>query len=155
MLMFYYPCFLFALGVFLVASCTPLQREAWRAGQAGKPFPSARTPQQLRTTQSTTQNATRPYDPSASYRPALGSVSDLQPLGGPAVIESNIEGDFEGWEGETVFKLTNGQIWQQVDYAYSYHYAFRPSVLIYQSRSGGWKMKVDGVDHVVGVERLR
>jgi hypothetical protein len=29
------------------------------------------------------------------------------------VIESQIDGDFEGWDGETIFKLTNGEIWQQ------------------------------------------
>ena len=45
------------------------------------------------------------------------------------VIESQIDGDFEGWEGETIFKLTNGQIWQQTSYAYHYHYAFMPDVL--------------------------
>ena len=46
--------------------------------------------------------------------------------GGPGgcgdVIESQIEGTFNGWTGETVFKLTNGQIWQQASYAYTYHY---------------------------------
>jgi len=26
-------------------------------------------------------------------------------------IETHIEGDFEGWEGETIYKLSNGQIW--------------------------------------------
>jgi hypothetical protein len=30
-----------------------------------------------------------------------------------SVIESQIDGTFQGWSGETVFKLTNGQIWQQ------------------------------------------
>ena len=42
------------------------------------------------------------------------------------VIESQIDGDFEGWDGETVFVLTNGQIWQQDSYDYTYHYAFMP-----------------------------
>src|SRR5262249_36593061 len=61
------------------------------------------------------------------------------------VIESQIDGDFEGWEGETIVKLTNGQVWQQTDYYYEYTYDFMPEVLVY--RSGfGYKMKVDGVD---------
>ena len=42
----------------------------------------------------------------------------------PAVIESQIDGEFEGWEGETVFVLTNGQIWQQSSYDY-YKLPFR------------------------------
>ena len=71
-----------------------------------------------------------------------------------AVIETQIDGDFEGWEGETIVKLMNGQIWQQTEYHYHYHYAFMPKVLIYRS-GGGYKMKVDGVEKAVGVERLR
>jgi len=66
------------------------------------------------------------------------------------VIESCMEGDFEGWEGETIFKLDNGQIWQQSSYAYTYHYAYRPEVLIYKT-SGGYKMKVEGVDETIYV----
>jgi len=70
------------------------------------------------------------------------------------VIESQIDGDFEGWEGETIVKLMNGEIWQQTEYYYHYHYAFMPKVLIYKSGSG-YKMKVDGVDKAVGVTRLK
>lgn len=70
------------------------------------------------------------------------------------VIESKIEDDFEGWEGETIVKLLNGQIWQQTEYYYHYHYAFMPEVLIYRS-GAGWKMKVDGVDRAVGVTQLK
>ena len=70
------------------------------------------------------------------------------------VIESQIDGDFEGWEGETIVKLMNGQIWQQTEYHYEYHYAFMPQVLIYSS-GAGYKMKVEGTDQAVGVQRLR
>jgi hypothetical protein len=71
-----------------------------------------------------------------------------------AVIESQIDGDFKGWDGETIVKLMNGQIWQQTEYYYHYHYAFMPDVLIYNS-GGGWKMKVEGVDKSVKVERFK
>jgi len=70
------------------------------------------------------------------------------------VIESEIEGDFKGWDGETVFKLTNGQIWQQVEYDYEYEYAYRPKVLIYNT-AGGYKMKVEGMDDTIYVKRLK
>lgn len=70
------------------------------------------------------------------------------------LIESRIDGDFEGWDGDTIFKLTNGQIWQQVSYNYTYHYAFMPNVLIY-STTGGYKMKVDGVQQTIYVKRLK
>ncbi len=72
----------------------------------------------------------------------------------PSVIESQIDGTFEGWTGETVFKLINGQIWEQSEYDYSYQYMFMPKVLIYKT-SGGFKMKVDGAKKSIGVKRLK
>jgi hypothetical protein len=80
------------------------------------------------------------------------SVAD--PPAASAVIESQIDGDFNGWEGETIFKLRNGQIWQQSSYAYTYHYAYAPKVLIYKS-GASYKMKVDGVDREISVKRLK
>ncbi|MCF6244969.1 MAG: sel1 repeat family protein [Sulfurovum sp.] len=70
------------------------------------------------------------------------------------VIESRVDGQFSGWEGETVVKLMNGQIWKQSSYHYHYHYAYMPNVLIYRS-NGGYKMKVSGTDKGVGVMRLK
>jgi hypothetical protein len=70
------------------------------------------------------------------------------------VVESQIDGDFNGWEGETIVKLMNGQIWQQTEYHYEYHYAYMPNVLVYPSGEG-YKMKVDGTDEAVGVQRLK
>ena len=70
------------------------------------------------------------------------------------IIESNISGSFEGWKGETIFKLVNGEIWQQTEYYYEYHYAYSPRVLIIPS-AGGYKAKVEGVNKAVGVTRLR
>jgi hypothetical protein len=69
------------------------------------------------------------------------------------LVESRIDGNFEGWEGETIFKLQNGQIWQQVSYAYRYHYAYAPKVLIFKSGTV-YKMKVDGVSGEITVRRI-
>lgn len=69
-------------------------------------------------------------------------------------IESQISGEFKGWEGETVVVLINGQIWKQSDYLYWYHYWFMPSVIVYKTRSG-WKMAVEGVPQSVHVIRLK
>src|SRR6476646_5958834 len=71
-----------------------------------------------------------------------------------AVVETQLEGEFHGWDGDTVFKMANGQIWQQSSYAYTYHYVYRPDVLIYPS-AGGYKMKVEGVDDTISVRRLK
>ena len=72
---------------------------------------------------------------------------------GPDLIESTIEGEFSGWDGDTIFKLSNGQIWQQDSYAYTYHYAFRPKVMIFKT-NGAYKLKVDGVAGTIFVKRL-
>lgn len=71
-----------------------------------------------------------------------------------SVIESRIDGDFEGWSGDTIFKLQNGQIWQQVNYHYRYSYKYSPKVIIFRAGSG-YKMKVDGVSGEVQVKRIR
>ena len=70
------------------------------------------------------------------------------------LIESSINGAFNGWDGETVVKLMNGQIWKQSVYHYEYHYAYMPDVLIYKSDTG-YKMLVDGTDEAVSVERIK
>ena len=46
------------------------------------------------------------------------------------VIESKIDGTFKGWEGNTKYKLINGQEWQQKEYKYEYKYAYRPEAII-------------------------
>jgi len=79
---------------------------------------------------------------------------DKSPTPTATVVESRIDGEFQGWDGETIFKLQNGQIWQQSAYAYTYHYAYAPKVTIF--RSGGLqKMQVDGVRGTIYVTRLR
>jgi hypothetical protein len=72
----------------------------------------------------------------------------------PSVIETQVDGEFSGWEGETIVKLINGQIWQQMEYHYEYHYAYMPKVLVYPS-GGGFKMKIEGTEQAIGVQRLR
>ena len=70
------------------------------------------------------------------------------------VIESSIDGEFKGWEGTTIFKLTNGQIWKQSSYAYMYHYAYNPTIIIYESKDG-IKMKVEDVEELINVKKIK
>lgn len=88
-----------------------------------------------------------------------GAVKTQQAIRGeasasPDVIETYIDGTFEGWDGETIFKMDNGQIWQQSSYAYIYHYAYHPKVPIYRTGSG-YKIKVDGVSDTISVTRIK
>ena len=84
---------------------------------------------------------------------SLAKSRNSTPASNSPVIESQIDGDFEGFEGETIIKLVNGQIWQQAEYWYHYHYSFMPKVIIYKQGST-YKMKVNGVNKSVGVVRL-
>lgn len=58
-------------------------------------------------------------------------------------IRSRIDGEFNGTGDELVYKLRNGQVWQQVGYRYRYRYS--PAVTINTSGSRG-VMIVDGFD---------
>ncbi|MEQ6916020.1 hypothetical protein [Halomonas aquatica] len=71
-----------------------------------------------------------------------------------SIIESHIDGEFEGWEGETIFRLMNGQIWQQSSYSYLYSYSYSPRVVIMRLR-GGYEMQVEGIDQRIQVHRLQ
>jgi hypothetical protein len=63
-------------------------------------------------------------------------------------IESAVTGEVHGWDGETIFKLDNGQIWQQAEYDYTYFYEHHPDVTIYQTR-GGCRMKVEDEEEAI------
>jgi len=75
-------------------------------------------------------------------------------VGDAEIIDSYIRGDFKGWDGDTLFLLDNGQIWQQSSYAYTYHYAYHPRAIIYKTDSG-YKLMVDGVGESITVKRIR
>ncbi len=72
-----------------------------------------------------------------------------------ANIESNIDGEYRGWSGDTIYRLINGQVWRQSADHYHYHYAYAPKVVIYPS-AGGFRMHVDGDDDEdVAVRQVR
>lgn len=52
------------------------------------------------------------------------------------VISSQISDAFEGWQGESEYELTNGQVWRQSRYRYQYSYSYRPRALIYDTPAG-------------------
>ena len=83
----------------------------------------------------------------SSAKPKSGSAA------GSATVESRVDGEFNGWTGETIVKLRNGQIWQQRRHYYFYRYAYAPNVIVYPS-DGVMKMKVEGVDEAVPVRLL-
>lgn len=96
--------------------------------------------------------------PSLGIEPARKSAAKASRPASPdsptPVIESKINGEFEGWDGKTIVKLMNGQIWQQAEYFYHYHYAYMPKVFIFKNE-GVSRMKVEGVDKAIAVRQLK
>ncbi len=72
-----------------------------------------------------------------------------------AVMKSTIDGDNNGFDSDTIFKLSNGQIWQQSEYAYSYSYSYRRDVWILKTNQGYKIILEDIEDEMVGVKRLK
>lgn len=73
-------------------------------------------------------------------------------------IISNVLGNFEGWDGDTVVELLNGQVWQQTEYYYYYWYGFQPRIVIYSEPScfsGAKAVVPDSPAEGVCVERIR
>lgn len=72
----------------------------------------------------------------------------------PEVIQAQIAGDFRGWDGKTLFRLTNGQIWQQrVGGRYRYR-AEDPEVNIQRARFG-YYLELTATGRKVGVKRVK
>jgi hypothetical protein len=74
----------------------------------------------------------------------------------PATVlcEGVIISEFSGFNGESVFEFNNGQRWQQAEYKYSYHYAYRPEAVVIDGNEG-MVLTVDGMDETVRVRRVR
>jgi hypothetical protein len=70
-------------------------------------------------------------------------------------IVSRIDGPFEGWEGKTVFKLKNGQIWQQRISGRIMIKATEPQVEITKNLFGFYVMHVLNTDYAIGVKRIK
>ncbi len=66
---------------------------------------------------------------------------------------SQISGAFTGYRSGAIFRLTNGQTWQQRHYKYQYRYSYRPEVRIY-SDQGRWFAQFDCMDEPIEVVRV-
>jgi len=69
------------------------------------------------------------------------------------VVKARITSDFDGLKDGNIYKLDNGQIWEQTDFYIHTRIAITPSVIIW--RDGVvYKMIVDGIDKAVTVRQL-
>ncbi len=105
----------------------------------------------------------------ASARPAssttnAGSTTDSrgfenQPKNSPMgkVVNGTIAGTFNGWSGKgTLFKLTNGMVWQQTEKDTFYVKPVENAeITIRKGLLGNWRLSMVGHGSAVGVKRIK
>ncbi len=141
----------------LEAKISELEARITELSEASTDKPQTPTPTRTEVTspQDSIEIPTLTSTPASSIEPSPTTESLIYQISSttPSVIESRIDGAFEGWNGDSVYRLLNGQVWQQVEYRYRYHYRYSPDVIIYRT-SSGYKMKVEGCDTIVRVVEL-
>jgi hypothetical protein len=76
--------------------------------------------------------------------------------GSRELVEDRIAGTFSGWRGHTVFKLENGQEWEQAESGSRATGTFdNPAVRIKPMILGSWLMYVEGCGCSVRVKRIK
>lgn len=71
-------------------------------------------------------------------------------------VIAHIDGVFRGWRGKTVFKLDNGQEWQQAESgSLDAGKSTNPGVRINPMIMGSWLMYIDGCGCSVRVDRIK
>ncbi|MEJ2535309.1 MAG: hypothetical protein P8008_07595 [Gammaproteobacteria bacterium] len=71
-------------------------------------------------------------------------------------IVARVQGPFTGWSGQTVFKLDNGMIWEQVEAGTFYiPQVDDPVVVIEQGMFNAWRLRVEGYNKTVRVRRVQ
>lgn len=71
----------------------------------------------------------------------------------PVAIASRIDGEFAGWDGDTLFKLENGQLWRQLGRNVSHACKHSPEALVY-SDHGACRLRISGMSDTIFVERV-
>jgi hypothetical protein len=69
-------------------------------------------------------------------------------------IRSRYVGEFTGWDGKTVFRLENGQVWQQNESGRMSWKATSPMITIKRGFMGSYVLRVEGVNKTVRVKRI-
>ena len=85
-----------------------------------------------------------------SDNPLQGALDD------EADIVSTLPGAFTGWQGGEVFTLANGQVWRAIEPGSALRGVnlTNPRVTISKGLFGAWRLKVEGYNASVKVERV-
>ena len=93
----------------------------------------------------------------AARRPGSNRSGDFYPDPDErSTVAARIDGSFNGWNGKSVFKLDNGQEWQQTESGrYDAGLFTNPAVKIKPMILGSWLMVVEGCGCSVRVQRIK
>lgn len=71
-------------------------------------------------------------------------------------ITSRIMGKFSGWDGQGIFRLENGMIWEQTDKDKFYiREVENPVAVIEPGMFGSWRLHIEGHDSKCRVKRIQ
>ncbi len=135
---------------------TPAELEylsRWLEGRA--PAPAAAAPATPAAPAVSTSPAAAAPDASPEERFGREQVQREPEPDVPDQIVARLKGEFRGWDGKTVFRLDNGQVWQQrVGGKYRSRTYVDPEVVVEKGRFG-YYLRLAGGGRSVGVRRLQ
>lgn len=97
--------------------------------------------------------AAKPAAPAPSPEAAFGKQAKT-PAAELDVIESRINGRFEGWGAKTVFTLANGQRWAVSDGSRGVVFLDSPKVRVRRGMMGSFFIEFEGTNATARVRRL-
>lgn len=92
---------------------------------------------------------------SAVARFGADSITSKENPGATQSIETRIDGKFTGWTGNTVFKLENGQVWQQSGPGYYDNVQLNNPQVIIKQLAFGYLLTLPGHGETVFVQRIK
>ena len=104
-----------------------------------------------------------PMPPPPAPRTAASAVASfgadtMRPKRNPATphhIESRIAGMFTGWDGDTIFKLENGQVWRQAGTGYFTNVKLDHPRVVIKKLMFGYLLTLPGHGETVFVRRIK
>lgn len=91
--------------------------------------------------------------------PVAPAVADRNGFNTPetprTAINDRIKGTFRGWSGTTLFRLENGQVWQQAEPDGWKIERESPKVEIRPKMMGSWMLRIEGFNRSVRVKRIQ
>lgn len=73
----------------------------------------------------------------------------------PERLETRIRGPFTGWDGNTLFELENGQIWQQAGTGYFTNVTLQSPLVVIKKLAFGYLLTLPGHGETVFVRRIK